>query len=36
MAAIGRADRHHRAFMLGGGTAAEQHYTWSECDQTPG
>ncbi|MCF6389194.1 NAD(P)/FAD-dependent oxidoreductase [Mycobacterium sp. MBM] len=33
MAAIGRADRHHRAFMLGGG--AEQRYTWSECDETP-
>ncbi|MGB5110403.1 MAG: NAD(P)/FAD-dependent oxidoreductase [Mycobacterium sp.] len=35
MAAIGRANRHHRAFMLGGATAADQHYTWSECDEPP-
>jgi NADH:ubiquinone reductase (H+-translocating) len=34
MAAIGRADRHHRAFMLGGRTEGEKHYTWSECDES--
>lgn len=33
MAAIGRGDRYHRAFMLGDRGVPEQPYTWSKDDQ---
>ncbi|MGE0216875.1 MAG: NAD(P)/FAD-dependent oxidoreductase [Mycolicibacterium sp.] len=33
LATIARASRYHRAFMLGSeGALAEQHYTWTVCD----
>ncbi|MGU3501533.1 NAD(P)/FAD-dependent oxidoreductase [Mycobacterium sp. C31M] len=36
MAAIARAGRSHRAFMLGGSSGDERRYTWSEIDRPEG